>query len=353
MHADRGRRPDLPPQLRLLRAEDLVEESAGDGRLSPEMTLPAFYWSFFRPVELVDMRDSSENTLVLWDRSIGWWAEKMGEPPLAQIDERALASFQAAMRTATYARAKIGGKQYPVQPITAKRVVQQVQAVLRRATEKKLLDEEPRVKIRRVRTKQKPPFTPEQIPAVFEAAARQRRPENLPLPTPEFLKGLLAVALVTGVRKGTFFALEWPWFIHRPDGWWVDVPDHSVPKTDRGICVAIPEWLRIFLFRWPRVSGRVFENPWSLSHWDDCHVELQLAASIERPLSFQAWRRTLADQMIRCGAPSLQKAAAAALDHRDARTTEDFYASAANIFRRNFPPLFYVPPEDGQRRLFD
>lgn len=339
------------PQLRLLRAEDLEPE---DGTaLSPRMTLGQFYRSWFRPIVLEGERDAAGSTLVLWDRSLAWWHEKTGDPPISQTDEFTLANFQKAMRTATYARAKIGGKQYDVKPITAKRIVQHVQGVLMRAAQKHLLDEAPRVKIKRVRTKKKPAFNPDQIATIFEAASRARRPERLPVPTPEFLRGLLGFALVSGVRKGTFFSLEWGWWAKRPDGWWVDFPDHTVPKTDRGICVAIPEWLRIFLFRWPQVGPRVFDNPWSLSHWDDCHVELQLAAGIERPLSFQAWRRTLAEEMYRLGNSFLRRVAQAALDHRDARTTDEFYADSANIFRRNYPPLFYVPPEDGQRRLFD
>lgn len=343
--------PGDGPQLRLLRAEDL---GSHDGTaLSPQMTLPQFYRSWFRPVVLEDERDAAESTIILWDRSVAWWEEKSGNPPINQTDERTLANFRKQMRSATYTRAKVGGKHYDVKAITAKRIEQHVQSILARAQAKHLIAEAPRLIIRRVRTRKKPGFTPDQLRSIFETTPKMRRPENLQPSTSEFLRGLLAFALISGVRKGTFFALQWSWWVQRPDGWWVDFPDHSVPKTDRGVCVAIPEWLRVFLFRWPRQSERVFHNGWSLSHWDDCHVELQLAAGIERPLPFQAWRVTLGEEMVRSGAAFGLKMAQAGLDHRELSTTEDFYAGSANLFRRNYPPLFYVPPDDGQRRLFD
>lgn len=350
MRANFGGRLQQPPQLRLIRPEDVAESIVG---LSPRMTLSQLYHHWFEPVVLVGERDAATATILLWRKSLDWWLQKTGDPPLNQIDEHTLAGFHVAMRTATYKRAKVGGQLYNVEPITAKRIVQHVQAVLGRAVQKKLLDDAPRLKIRRVRTRKKPAFTAEQIAAIFAAAPQMRRPGGL-LPSPgEFWRGLLAFALVSGVRKGTFFALEWNWFVNRSDGWWVDFPDHAVPKTERGVCVAIPDWLRIFLFRWPRTGERVFGSHWSLSHWDDCHVDLQLRAGISVPLPFQAWRRTLAEEMIRSGSAFALRMAQAGLDHRDAHTTEDFYAGSANLFRRSYPPLFYVPPEDGQRRLFD
>jgi integrase len=350
VRAKSGEQFDRRPQLRLVTVEEAAEATVG---LSPKMTLTELYHHWFEDVVLIGERDAADSTLVLWRKSLDWWALKTGDPPLNQIDEHTLAGFHVAMRTATYSRAKIGGTLYNVEPITQKRIVQHVQAVLSRAGQKKLLDDVPRLRIKRVRTRKKPAFASEQIAAIFTAASRMRRPLDLSPSTGEFWLGLNAFALISGVRKGTFFALEWDWFVQRSDGWWVEFPDHAVPKTERGVCVAIPEWLRIFLFRWPRTSARVFGSPWSLSHWDDCFVELQLAAGIHSPLPFQAWRRTLAEEMVRSGAAFGLRMAQAGLDHRDSGTTEDFYAGSANIFRRSYPPLFYVPPEDGQRRLFD
>jgi integrase len=351
VRANTGERAGHRPQLRLVTVEEAAETITG---LSPRMTLTELYRHWFEDVVLIGERDAAESTVVLWRKSLDWWAVKTGDPPLNQIDEHTLAGFSKAMRTATYSRAKIGGKRYNVEPITPSGSCSTCSRFwLGRAVQKKLLDEAPRLKIKRVRTRKKPAFTSDQVASIFTAAPRIRRPLDLLPTTGDFWRGLLAFALISGVRKGTFFALEWSWFVKRDDGWWVDFPDHAVPKTERGICVAVPEWLRIFLFRWPRVSERVFGSTWSLSHWDDCHVELQLAAGIHSPLPFQAWRRTLADEMVRSGAAFGLRMAQAGLDHRDSATTEDFYAGSANLFRRSYQPLFYVPPEDGQRRLFD
>jgi hypothetical protein len=348
------RRRDHAPQLRLLRPDDLALADLADANgLSAHMTLTRLYHDYFEPIVLEGERDAATSTILLWRKSLDWWALKTGDPPLTQIDEHTLASFQIAMRSATYTRAKVGGTVYNVEPITAKRILQHVQAVLSRAAQKKLIGDAPRMRLKRVRVKKRLAFTPSQVQHIFQAAAACRRPDHLPVPTGEFWRGLLAFALISGVRKGTFFKLQWDWFVKRPDGWWVDFPDDAVPKTERGICVAIPDWLQQFLFRWPRTGACVFGNRWSLSHWDDCHVELQLAAGIAAPLPFQTWRVTLAEEMVRAGATFGLKMAQAGLDHRDQSTTEEFYAASANLFRRNFRPLFYVPPADGQRRLFD
>ena len=330
--------------------------------LSPRMTLPRFFFQWFDPVVLEGERDAAASTRLLWRDTIGYWERLTPNPPLAACDgnDQLLAAFCTAMRKATYRRSKCpGAREYPLAPHTIRRHILNAQWLLAAAQKKGLISEAPRSKQKRVRPRTKPAFDAAQIATIFEAIPKLPRPTGLPCSTADFWRGLLATALITGVRKGTYFALEWSWVVERADGWWIEFPDHSVPKTDRGVHVALPDWLRRHLFRWPRISAKIFDNaggkggvPWSLSHWDECHDELQRLASIAKPLCFQAWRRTLGQEMIRFGLRDARKIAQAGLDHRNEQTTEDFYTAAAQSFRRSYPPLFYVPPDDGQMLLF-
>jgi hypothetical protein len=343
--------------------DDGSDGGNGELLLSAKMTVPQFYEHWFEPVVLVGERDAAISTRLLWRDTLKYWREKTDNPRLSECDgnDRLLAKFAEQMRSATYRRTKLPtGREYPLRPHTIRRHLLNAQWLLARAQEKGLIKKAPRMRVKRVKPQTKPAFTIEQVRAIFDTLGTFSRPTGLPVSTPDFWRGLLAFALISGVRKATFFALEWDWWIERSDGWWVDFPDHSVPKTDRGICVAIPDWLKRILFRWPRTGTQMLHNaggkrgePWSLSHWDECHDELQLAAGMTRPLPFQAWRRTLSQEMVRMGVVFGQNVASAALDHRDLQTTENFYAAAANMFRRTYPPLFYVAPDDGQKRLFD
>jgi integrase len=348
------------PQLRLIHPDDPdLDEGPAP---SPRMTLPRFYLAWFEPVVLIGERDASDSTRKLWRDTIGWWERLTTNPPLSDCDgnDQLFAKYCELLRSATYQRSKIpGAKNYPLSQYTIRRHIQNVQWLLARASEQGVIARAPRLRQRRIKPKTKPTFGQDQFTAIFEVLSQMQRPAGLPVSTPDFWRGLLATALIAGVRKGTFFRLEWSWFIQRPDGWWIDFPDHSVPKTDRGLCVAVPDWLQRFLFRWPRTGAQVFHNsagrhgvPYSLTHWDVCHDELQLLAGISKPLPFQAWRRALGQEMIRLGLQFARRVAQRALDHQAIATTDDFYTAAANNFRRTYPPLFHVPDDDRQRRLF-
>lgn len=350
----------LAAQLRIVRVDDQDED---DPKPSSRMTVPRFFRAWFDPIVLKGERDAADSTRKLWEDTIRYWERLTPNPPLIDCDgnDQLFADFCTRVRTATYVRSKVpGAKEYPLRPYTIRRHIQNAQWLLARAQEEGLIRKAPRLRLKRIKPKTKPTFDIAQVESIFEAMPQMTRPTGLPVSTPDFLRGLMATAFMTGVRKGTFFRLEWNWFVQRPDGWWIDFPDHSVPKTDRGLCVAIPDWLHRFLHRWPRIGDRVFSNtagrrgqPCSLTHWDKCHRELQLLAGIAKPLPFQAWRRALGQEMIRLGLIFARKVAQRALDHQSEQTTEDFYTAAANMFRRTYPPLFYVAPESGQMRLFD
>jgi hypothetical protein len=213
VRANTGERAGHRPQLRLVTVEEAAETITG---LSPRMTLTELYRHWFEDVVLIGERDAAESTVVLWRKSLDWWAVKTGDPPLNQIDEHTLAGFHVAMRTATYSRAKIGGKRYNVEPITQKRIVQHVQAMLSRAVQKKLLDEAPRLRIKRVRTRKKPAFTSRADRVDFRGDRRMRRPARICPCDGRVFARTAGFALISGVRKGTFFALEWSWFVKRP-----------------------------------------------------------------------------------------------------------------------------------------
>lgn len=350
------------PQLRLIRGDDL--EPGDDATLSSRMTLSRFFRQWYEPVVLVGERDAADNTRKLWADTVGYWERLTGNPPLTDIDgnDKLFAKYCELLRSATYQRAQgPGAKQYPLAPFTVRRHIQNVLWLLGKAKEKGLIAKGPEHRQRRIKPKTKPTFAIEQVTALFEALPLMQRPTiGLPVGKTDFARGLLATAFITGVRKGTFFALEWSWFEKRSDGWWIDFPDHSVPKTDRGLCVAIPDWLQRFLFRWPREHARVFHNlagregqELSKTFWDCWHDELQLLAGIAKPLPFQAWRRAFGQEMIRLGLRFAQGVAQKGLDHQSQSTTEEFYTAAANHFRRTYPPLFYVPGDDRQKRLFE
>lgn len=348
--------------LRLVRAED-CEGSVQTSGLSAQMSLRDFFRIWFLPIVLRGEKRNAEATIKLFEDSLEWWERITGDPPLRLIDDYTLASFHEGLQKATFRRGKLG-RDKPLSAYTILRHLKHVQQLLERAgpqldprkKSKELVGILPRYRLSKPAAKPKPHFSIDEAKKVV-AASLQLTVAMVPgYSTPLYFRGLFGLAFVSGYRVGTLMDLEWPWFVERADGWWIEAPAEAVPKTGKWKDVALPGWLADALLAMPRLSRRIF--PWGCheDHLDKVHYRLQKLAHI-RPnaplLGWNAWRRTHATQMASLGAGFALSISQRALDHGDARTTSGHYVDVENLLRRQLPPLWDGPPiPDRQQRLF-
>lgn len=348
--------------LRLVRAEDF-ETSAESSGLTPQMSLRDFFSRWFLPIVLRGEKTNAASTIRLFEDSLEWWERITGDPPLRLIDDYTLAAFHEGLRAATFRRGKLG-REKPLSQYTILRHLKHVQQLLERAgpqidprkPAKQLVGILPRYRLSKPIAKPKPHFTLEEAQKVV-AASIDLTVQMVPgYSTPLFFRGLIGMAFVSGYRVGTLMALEWPWLVEKPDGWWIEAPSEAVPKTGKWKDVALPGWLAEALLAFPRKARKIF--PWHChdDHLDKVHYRLQALARVrpdQQLLGWNAWRRTHATQMAALGAGFALSISQRALDHGDARTTSGHYVDVENLLRRQLPPLWDGPPvPDRQQRLF-
>jgi len=315
------------------------EEPADTRRvpLSPNMTLQEFFEVWFVPIVLAG-RNRDDDTLVSYRESIAWWVKFTHDPPLCQIDEYTIATFQGELPKATYKRGATGPDRLLAKYTVCKHL-KQIRAVLYRTgpttdpkrEAKELLSKAPCISVAMPkRSKPKPVFDLADAPAMLAAAAHERmrlpKIRGLKYSPMKFWRGLVLTLFYTGLRIGTVKQLEFSMIQRRRDGYWLEVPGEIVDKTEKPLekflhpcAVDAIDALRTdrqLIFPWPH----------NARHLATCHDRLQeIAGMTGKRLSPHAWRRTHGREMGKLGAFHGLKVAQRTLDHEDDRTTSSFY----------------------------
>lgn len=348
------------PLLRLFNEEAAaVEPHCGDGKLSPQMRLRAFFEAWFVPIA---MRKASTSHVQLFLDSLDWWERLTEDPPLIGIGERTLADFAGRLEAATYRRGRLGSERR-LSAKTIENHLTRIDRIITRAGPKlgknrpgaRLLDDPPAVIIERADLDTLPPFTWQQVQDIFAAIPTRSRPATLTVAAVDFWSALLSAFLYTGWRRLTVFSLDWSMLeMPETDPWWIEAPPEIVPKTrKRSRRVVHPVLREALLAIRPREPvGLIFEHGYHKRTLHDWHAALQRKAGITRPLGWNAWRRTHDMLMQTAGYDAAVELGRAALDHSDVRTTTTHYYDAVNDFIPRLPAVA-LPRGERQRRLFD
>lgn len=346
------------PRLSLYRG-DLCDEAPSRSwrrqRLTASSTLRDFLREWFSPIVLRGEKDADLKTVYEYKRSVEWWADITGDPPLDDIDAFTLAEFQAGLRAATWRR----GPAAPARPLaehTIAKHLKSVRTILGRVgptvdpryPTAGLLSDVPYLRIRSPRRLSPgPTFALSEARAIVAAARRlSDRVERG--------RWLVRLSLMffAGLRIGSTLAVTRSMVVERSGRAWLVLAGDDV-KT--GNALALPlhaQCLAALAVVESDGSGHV--APWALHRrtLDDHHERLQREAGIREPLGFHAWRRSHAEQLAMVGADAGELAAQAALDHSSARTTRASYVDARALMIDRLPDLFAAGEAANQLRLF-
>jgi integrase len=325
------------------------------------MTLTEFFESWYVPVILVGERGASESTIYEYRRSLRWWAQLTGDPPLEVIDEYTVANFASGIRAAQYTRG-LSGAPRQLTGWTAAKHCRHIRYVLDRCgptrdpsrPSKAILSIVPRVPVRHPRSgKPKPCFAWDMARQIVAARFAVADPQLPGVSPATWWLACFALLFYTGLRIGTILKLEWAWIVERADGPWLEVPEDAVPKTHKATTKPLHH------LAWQAVSAIRSDDP-HLVPWPHCyehfsrlHEAIQRAAGANSTLSPQAWRRTHAAELARLGARFGLQLAQRSLDHASEKTTSGFYVDVDAHLLRKLPPLWDALEDTRQRRLFE
>jgi integrase len=353
------RLPTAQPSLRLFSPEaenSALETLRVPGELSPAMRLSEFFREWFL---LVVLRKASASNMGLFGKSVDWWVELTGDPPLCEISELTLAEFAGRLEQTTYRRGRAGIDRR-LSAKTIENHLTRIDRILTRAGPKlgknrpgaKLLADPPAIAIDKVDTDTLPPFSWEQVQTVFAEIPHLARPSSLDITATDWWCGALSSFLYTGWRLTTVLSLDWS-MVDMPDdaAWWIEAPASIVPKTKKASRRIVHGVLReaLLRLRTPAASGLIFPHRHNVRTLHDWHHALQLRAGLPQPLGWNGWRRTFAMLMQTAGYQTAVDLGQAALDHSDAKITRDHYYDPVNDFIPRLPAV--TLPSGGARQL--
>lgn len=345
--------PSPRPRLRLI----IPGQEDPHSRLSSGMRLTEFFSEWYLPIVLVGERAVSESTIGEYRTSLAWWAKLTGDPPIAHIDEYVVADFVTRIRTATFSRG-LATRQHLLSKWTSAKHCANIRYVLARCGPtvdsarpgKALLSAVPRVPVRKPRhAAPKPCFGLTQARRIVAARDKMVYPSHDWCTPAQWWLALLSLFFYTGLRSGTVLRLRWDWLSEREDGWWLDVPEHAVPKTHKATAKPLSGHAMQALEPLRGHGDLLVPWPHCYEHLRRVHESLQTAAGVSPILSVQAWRRTHGNELARLGANYGSQLAQQSLDHSDSRTTENFYVDVRSQLLRKLPSL--LQNDDGQQQL--
>lgn len=321
------------PQL-TLRVFDAPDDDADDGHvtLSPHMSLCQFYEAYYKPAVMIP-RDNAARTLREYAKSLDYWKDFTGDPPLSQINYVTCADFLSGLR-------KLPGNKVgtTLSNNTIRKHACAVQMILdmtgsperKRRHAAGLLDRVPYVErpAEQETLKAEESFTLAEISAILSACGKARQRRGLVIPTPIFWRGLVTFAFNVGFRIETLMSIEWTMIEES----WIRVPSsREVIKKGRGNVFYLNESTRAAiepLKAFKQYSPRVFAWPnWSQQNQSNLqahHHALQAAAGLakERQFGFHGYRRAHAYYLESVN----PNAAAMSLNHKDGgKTTRKHY----------------------------
>jgi len=353
--------PERRSFLRLFSEQDEACSPSGSD-LSPFMGLAGFFDRWHVPIVMVGENGSAAGTIVSYRESIAWWARLTGDPPLAQIDQFAVARFLDGLRQAKYRRTP-RGKEFPLARHTQAKHAGQVRAVLRRAgasfdassATADLLVKVPKISARRPKSTPKRQFELHDARAIVGARWSIHGPYVPGIQPGDWWLAFLSLKFYPGLRDGTVLALRHRMVVHRDGDDWLEIPG-SIVKTEQPLTRLLhpaaaaavravrgargPDEL---IVPWPHDRRYLYAR----------HKRLQQLAGLapDRWLSPHAWRRTHAKQMSALGSQAALRLAQWSLDHDDERTTRESYHDPEQEFLRRLP-LLDLGQDARQRTLF-
>lgn len=233
-----------PPALRVLSIDGGGDFSEASG-LWPGMTLPKFYWDFFRQVCLVGAKPRNVGQ---YDESIALWKKftlelvsrkaLQSEPSLQAIDDRLWALFREWL-------ARRPGRNAPtVSANTVRKHLIAVDAVLKRAGPRSrdrnpqgrdLISDPPRaVKPAIVKNKQIKRFTIDEISAWLAVCHQARSPKIPGLEPRQWWQAGIVLGYNTGLRLGELLKAQFEWIVQDEDGHWLELPAWAAKGGENG-----------------------------------------------------------------------------------------------------------------------
>ncbi|MBN2024040.1 MAG: site-specific integrase [Pirellulales bacterium] len=345
--------------------------AASQGRLSPAMSLSEFFDGYVWPV-LMRPRDTSARTLAEYRRSLGYWVEFTGDPPLGAVSQALCVELLAGLQ-------KCPGRPSRGNETLARNTIRkhctQLQYLLdlagprsranrMAATKKGLfgLDEdglpnEPPYLVRSPaeRNEVDEVFEVEEIHAWLEACERARVPRDLGVAPAAWWRALIRYLYNTGVRLGTAMAIRWTWHERDERGrLWLKVPKTEIKghaqksfyvNAEAADAIESIRTAREIVFAWPH-------HP----RWlQAVRVRLQAAAGLppHRRFGFHALRRAMCTEAAEMNALVAQKQAG----HTAIAMTRDKYVNkrvvAATMERLPQPKRRRTKDDDpDQKKLF-
>lgn len=294
-----------------------------------KMTLPRFYYEYYRPARL---GDASKDTLKWHEILLRRWVVLTGNPELKEITTTILARFRDCLL------ASKGRGVNRMSPNTVVHYMAFIQALLDKAGPPGhrnrdalgLIDRPPWVKPPRKLRRIPRIATAEELSALYEAAACMEMPHVSGAKPPEWWKALLVTAFNTGLRKGTLFKLRMSWIDWQRRA--ITIPAEAT-KTFVAQIIPLNETcyshlLRIrgdrdLLFEWPYTAKRTFY--WNL----DKLFELA-GIPKDRRFGLHAIRKATATALWEHSPAAAQYT----LGHTTPETTRLFYVSGGGIVAR-------------------
>jgi integrase len=181
-------------------------------KLSPEMTLTEFYWSYYRPV-CMEARGVKALTMYETEVSLKYWRDFTGDPQVGKITGLECANFVKSLNS-------LPGKggEGSISPNTVRKHCKAIQALFDklapRGKENRLgtglLADVPYLELPRARPK--PPedsFTVEEIGRWIEIANSAHLPNIMGIRPGAWWRSLILFCFNSGLRIGTVLELKW------------------------------------------------------------------------------------------------------------------------------------------------
>jgi len=315
------------------------EETTMTERPAPDWTLAQLYKRRLREVE---MQSLSPKTVKIVDRTVGYWVEATGDPPLEQLDERHTAKFVKYLQKqkGRMPRTKMARNTVRKHCTHLDRLLRLAgpRAACRDAVTKRglfgldpddgLPRDAPAVKGRPPVQRREPnPFELAEV-EIWLAHCDMASAPNLPgLPTGDWWRAIVLFAWNTGLRIETILELRWKWIESRGGRPTLVIPAGSYKGRRHGLALPLStaalaaiEPLRKLGFQ------RIFPWPHTESHLHRVRrTMLRLAGLPEhRQLGFHALRAGVATNLAAVD-PSL---AQQVLGHTNVATTWGHYVGS-------------------------
>jgi integrase len=326
-------------------------------RLSPSMTLSAFWRLYVQPTWLAG-RKASWKTVSLYQDAINYWARFTTDPPLCEIDDFVLQRFREGLEALpgrkgpSLSAASIRKHYRSVQTclcLTGPRLPSAGAAGSAWRKAQRLLKEIPLL--------EPPPadeidddsnFTVDEIGGLLDACAKMYTPHRVPgVMAPEWWRSLIMVAYNTGERIGALLDVTFDDL----DGTTLTFPRSIRKGRRKSNVVDLNVYAARAIERIRTDREKIFEWPYSERHFFKSWERLRARAGISAARQFgtHALRKATATEL----ADIDERAAQYALGHSSINTTRGHYIKQKRELVKDSLARLPQPSPTGQGLLFD